>query len=70
MTELQTVKDVENALGGVEGLVALTGANRGAVLMWRYNGFPPKFYKLIIGALHARGFDAPGRLLGQKEPNQ
>ena len=70
MAELQTIKDVESALGGVEGLVALTGANRGAVMMWRYNGFPRGFYKLMLSELHAKGLDAPGKLWGQKERHQ
>lgn len=64
MTELKTVAEVIKALGGTDGVAALTNSKKSAVHMWRF-GFPARKYVVMIRALHEMGLYAPPSLWGQ-----
>lgn len=67
MTQLSTFKEVFDELGGVSGLVALTGAKPKAVGAWlTYRRFPWKAYPFVTGELTTRGKAAPSDIFGMK----
>jgi hypothetical protein len=67
MIELQTTKDVIDALGGTSGIAELTDAKPKAISMWRTLGrFPWKTYPVITAALRVKGKTAPESLFGMK----
>lgn len=67
MTQLSTFKEVFDELGGVSGLVDLTGAKPKAVGAWlTYRRFPWKAYPIITEKLSARGKAVPDGVFGMK----
>lgn len=67
MTQLSTFKEVFDELGGLHGLVELTGSNAKAVDAWkRHDRFPWKMYPIITGELTTRGKAAPSDIFGMK----
>lgn len=64
---LASAAEVIDALGGTEGVMALTGAKSSQVVSyWRTSGrFPPKLYLLMNGALEAAGKRAAPSLWNQ-----
>lgn len=64
---LASAADVIDALGGTEGVMALTGAKSSQVVSyWRTSGrFPPKLFLLMTGALAATGKSASPALWNQ-----
>jgi hypothetical protein len=67
--ELRTKEEVMAALGGIQGLCALTGSGYGAVENWkRLETFPSRYFLLMTFALHKKGLGAPPELWGQVTP--
>lgn len=68
MKRLRTVEQVANALGGLEGVCELTGANLKQAWHWlgRAGQFPANYHECMRRALRRRGYDAPARLWNQK----
>jgi hypothetical protein len=68
MTRLYTADEVVRALGGLEEVCRITGANIKQAWHWhgRAGMFPATFYVAMTRALRARGYQAPARLWNQK----
>lgn len=67
--ELKTKEEVIAALGGIQGLCALTGSSYGATENWkRLKTFPTKYSFLMLFALHKKGLSAPPELWGLVTP--
>lgn len=66
MSELQTAKEVIEALGGDVAVMEITSSKyRSAVSNWKRIGkFPPKTYKVLQNALQERSMSAPDDLWG------
>lgn len=67
MTELASVDEVVEFLGGTNALAKLMGKTAGAVSQWRNRGLPPDTFLAISGLLIAKGATAPAHLWGMAE---
>lgn len=68
-SELQTVQDVIQALGGTAETARLTGKRSNHVVNWRNDGrFPAATFLLLTDQLRKRGCNAPPSLWGMAEP--
>ncbi|WP_334358387.1 MULTISPECIES: hypothetical protein [unclassified Bradyrhizobium] len=56
------------ALGGIEVVLQLTGANAKQAWNWtgRFGAFPANTYVCLMRALNRRGYTAPARLWNMK----
>jgi hypothetical protein len=63
---LRKIDDMFEALGGVHGLMELTGSRQTAVTNWRtvYRRCPAKTYLLLQDELKRRGYIADPQLFG------
>lgn len=68
MRKLRTTQAVINALGGLDAVCELIGANRKQAWNWqgRAGVFPANTYVVLIRALHRRNLDAPATLWSMK----
>jgi hypothetical protein len=68
MAYLRTAEAVVEALGGLEEVCRITGANLKQAWHWhgRAGMFPANTYVVMQRALRARGFEAPARLWNMK----
>ena len=68
MKQLRSVHTIIEALGGLDAVKKLTGANSKQVWNWqqRFEQFPAKYYRCMNVALERRGFVAPARLWAQE----
>jgi hypothetical protein len=68
--QIKSPRDVIEALGGVEAVAELTGANLATVYKWHQPGtqtLPAKTYVIMISALLVQGDGAVPRLWGMIE---
>lgn len=69
MKTLRTVEDIIKALGGVQAVSRVTGANERSVVMWRTKGFiPAKMYVLINDAVWKKDCVADRAAFGFADP--
>ena len=68
MKRLTTVNQVIKALGGIEKVRELTGANNKQSWNWteKFGSFPSRYYACMTLALLRAGYQAPARLWAQK----
>lgn len=67
-SELQTVREIIDALGGAGEIARLTDRETNHVVNWRNEGrFPAKTFLVITAALKERGHSAPIALWGMIE---
>lgn len=67
-SELSTVDEIIDALGGVAAVQAVTGQKYNTVWNWKWRGkVPPEFHLIVSQALAGKGLSAPARLFGQRE---
>src|SRR5215510_13922576 len=60
-----TTSAIIDALGGLHCVAAITGSKVSAVGNWqKFKHFPPRFYTVMLAALHERGLHAPASLWG------
>ena len=58
-----------DALGGIDGVSALTGSSYGATENWkRLPNFPARYFLVMTFALHKKRLRAPPELWGQVNP--
>jgi hypothetical protein len=71
LKQLRSVNTVVEALGGIDAVIELTGANNKQTWNWtkRFQSFPAKYYACMIAALNERGYTAPARLWAQEGSN-
>lgn len=67
--ELTSADAVFDALGGVDGLMGLTGARYKTVHMWKAaKSFPSSTYVLMTSELERRGYGADPSFWGMRQP--
>jgi hypothetical protein len=68
MKQLRTANQVVKALGGLDEVCRITGANVKQAWHWhgRAGRFPANTYVAMTRVLNARGYEAPARLWNQK----
>jgi hypothetical protein len=67
MKRLANVRDLIEALGGVDEVSSLLGLGTNAVHNWKTRGLPPETYVVLMRALESRGFTAPASLWKMRE---
>lgn len=69
--ELTSADSVFDALGGVGGVMEITGARYKTVHMWKSaKSFPSDTYVLMTSALEQRGLTAVPDLWGMRQPSR
>ncbi len=70
-TQLRTVSDVIDALGGTKATASLLGRSMQAVTNWRAQGrFPAKTFLVLSRALEKQHASAPAALWGLDDPER
>lgn len=69
MTELESAREVIDALGGLKAVEALTGRKTTTVSAWqaKFNSFPAELFVLMTEELRTLGYTAPKALWRQIE---
>ena len=70
MRELLTTREVVRELGGIKAVAQLCGVKYNAVTMWHSNNIIPPRHSWLRKTLRKRGYDAPEKLWGMREPQK